>query len=322
MEQARQLFAYQFPEFDHIWQIELDIRFTGHSGNILNALDSFAREEPRKQARERSSFFFIPGVYDAYQDLLHAVNQTLAGGSAFWQGIRTPGVGYIGPEPPVERPEDDDFKWGVGEDADLILLSSTMNVTLDDAWVYKSWIGGFRDRWPPRLSSAPAVSRVSWNLATQIHDAQVWDGKYLQSEATPVSFAHWLGLKISRPPLPTYGQHADDYSAKDLDIFLNGGPPSSELDGMALGQNTYEPKYAQDVSVEQLQPSWKWNPGYAGHLFRTWLQENYGDSGQLEGDHYPREPLLQIRDGKVLMPNLMIHPVKTNPGGPHHPPDG
>lgn len=119
MEQARQLFAQHFPEFDHYWQIELDIRFTGDAGQILGAIEDFARREPRKQSRERSSFFFVPGVYGNYANFTASVNDTLKGDSAFWTGVSIPDVAAHGPTPPVRSAVDDNFEWGVGEEADV-----------------------------------------------------------------------------------------------------------------------------------------------------------------------------------------------------------
>lgn len=306
MEQGRQVFANTFDEFDHIWQLELDVRFTGHAGKLLSSLERFARNEPRKQARERASFEFHPEVYDDYGQFLTAVNHSLGGGSSFWGPLRIFDIKPIGPQPPVLRPEDDDFQWGHAEEADLILLSGAMNVSLDDSWVYKGYIGGFHQAWPPRLMSAPAMSRVSWNLAMQIHDAQIWDGLYLQSEATPISFAMWHGLKISRPPLPMYGQRSGLFTQEDIDIYSNGGKPNKEHDGMAWGEDPYGKKFSQNSTVKEVDPTWAWNGGYGRQLYDAWIG--------IDHDKFDESATLpKIRDGDIFLPNLMLHSVKTNP---------
>lgn len=275
MEQARQVFAHVFPGFDHYWTIELDLRFSGNAGRMLNALETFAKQEPRKQSRERSSFFFTP-VYGTYANLTTSVNRTLAGGSAFWKAVSIAEIQQAGQQPPTERPEDDNFEWGVGEEADVILLSSTFNITLSGKWHYQNWISGFAQGVDtPRIASAPAVSRCSWNLWNEMHEAQVWQGLRVPSEATPASFALWHNLKISRPPFPIYGEFAPQYSEEDIDIFLNGGPPSPEHDGMAWGRNAYGDMFKQADKVENLGPTWRWNPGYPGTYlpFRTGRSE-------------------------------------------------
>lgn len=125
MEQARQVLAHLFDEFDFYLSLEIDMRITGNSGTFINAVESFARNEPRKQARERSSFFYNE-IYNTYANLSSMVDNALNHGSSYWHGVKIPDVESIGPEPPTVRAEDDNFDWGVGEEADLILLSSTM----------------------------------------------------------------------------------------------------------------------------------------------------------------------------------------------------
>ena len=119
MEQARQLFTHHFPKFDHFWQLELDIRFTGDAGRMLGAIEEFARKEPRKQARERSSYFFVPEVHKTYENLTRQIDMTLRGGSAFWHGVKIPDFEQLGPKPPFESAKADYFEWGVGEEADV-----------------------------------------------------------------------------------------------------------------------------------------------------------------------------------------------------------
>ena len=40
LNQALQVFAKLHPEFDHFWQTELDVRYTGHWYNLLENADS------------------------------------------------------------------------------------------------------------------------------------------------------------------------------------------------------------------------------------------------------------------------------------------
>lgn len=307
MEQALQLFARFFDEFDHYWQIELDIRFTGDAGRLLDSLEHFARQEPRKQARERSSFFFIPQVHKTYANFINMVDTALKGGSSFYHGIPIPDFPQIGPEPPTSA-EHDHFTWGVGEEADLILLSGTMNITLNIGWVYKFWFDGFElGMKTPRVASAPAVSRCSWNLLNAIHESQFWHGMRIGSEATPVSWALWHNLKVSRPPFPIFGEFAHEYTPEQIDVHLNGGPPSPEHDGMGWGQNVYGHQMGQQSGIENLGPTWRWDQGYPGNLMDAWTSNDVERVSKEDSD----VKALQIRDGKVYMPILMMHPVKT-----------
>lgn len=188
-----------------------------------------------------------------------------------------------------------------------------MNITLNRDWVYRDWIFNFAHGVDtPRVSSAPAISRCSWNLLNAIHDAQLRKGLRIPSEATPISWALWHNLKISRPPLPIYGQSAHLCMPKQIDMYLNGGPPSAEHDGMAWGQNSYGDLFGQDSGVKDLGPTWRWDQGYPSVLMEVWLANDVDRVSKLGAD----VPTLQDKDGKVCMPNLMLHPVKTNMKAP------
>jgi hypothetical protein len=78
--QPFQLFAHFYDDFDHYWQFEMDSRSTSHVGHFLNALSLFARQEPRKQSRERASYAYIPPVHGTYAEFLASVNKSLNGG--------------------------------------------------------------------------------------------------------------------------------------------------------------------------------------------------------------------------------------------------
>jgi Protein of unknown function (DUF3405) len=109
--QPLQLFAHSNDDFDHYWQFEMDSRFTGHVGHFLDALSLFTRQEPRKQARERASYTYLPRIYGAYSKFLALVNKSLNGGW-LWGPERIKDIEPIGPLPPTARPDDDEFFWG------------------------------------------------------------------------------------------------------------------------------------------------------------------------------------------------------------------
>lgn len=182
-------------------------------------------------------------------------------------------------------------------------------------WHYQHWINNFRDgEQTQRVSSAPAVSRCSWNLLNQIHEAQVWQGLSLPSESTPISFALYHNLKISRVPFPIFGQYAHDFTLQEIDVFLNGGPPTAEHDGMGWGVNAYGTQFGQNTPVKDIGPTWTWKPGYPQDLFRAWVEND------VEAVERGDLPTLCVRDGHVMMPMTLLHPVKSNPKPPPNPP--
>ena len=107
----------------------------------------------------------------------------------------------IGPVPPSTESANDNFKWGIREDAGFISMAPCSRLPSTRRWAYGGYISGFIDGIEtPRFFCAQAVARASWNILNIIHTAQVEKRLCLPSEATLPSFGLWHGLKISFPP--------------------------------------------------------------------------------------------------------------------------
>lgn len=276
----------------------MDMRFMGHAGKYLDAVANFARNEPRKQAMERSTFFQIQDRVGSYAELMKAVDKINNGGSHLWGPWRIPEIpNPIGPLPPVPRPEDDDFQWGVGEEADVITTSFCRNVTLSKIWVFKDWTRGFdqSNNNPPRFFCPPAVMRGSRALMLAIHEAQARRGLAVPSEATLPTFAVWHGLKVSYPPQPWYLRDVND--TKQQELWFRGGPEAS-TDGW-VGPDPDEIP-ARDLS-------WWWTSAWPRQIMDAWFKLK-----RKEGDEKKELPyVLAEKDGEVYIPNFAMHPVKT-----------
>jgi predicted small lipoprotein YifL len=313
MYQALQLLAYFYPEFDHFWQLEMDIKFLGNTRHYLDAVSNFAKTEPRKQARERASFFLMSAVHGAYSELLSAVNESLAGGG-LWGPLRIPDIEPIGPSPPTKTPEEDDFSWGVGEEADLIVTNACFDVRKSGDWVYKDWIRGFtQGERTPRVSCPPAITRSSSTLLRAVHAAQTEQGLCVPSEATLPSFALWHGLKMSYPPQPWWQNPRRETA--EMFRFFNGGWPSRENDGMAYGEAMYNAKWHYDITNSA---TWWWASEFPGQVFEAWYDGNGGNEGRggEKGGAGKKEAelpyILRKQRGKTWAPNVAIHPVKLD----------
>jgi hypothetical protein len=296
--QPLQLFAHFYADFDHYWQFEMDSRFTGHVGTFLDALSLFARQQPRKQARERASYDYIPRVHGTYSQFSASVNKSLNGGG-LWGPDRIKDIKPIGPAPPTARPEDDNFYWGVGEDADLIVLKQCATVSRMQDWVYKDWVGGFQDgNDVPRTACPPAQARASWNLLNAIHKSQAVDALRVPSEATLPSWALWHGLKMILAPQPYY--HDPEHDIWEMDEFWNGGPIGSQDDGMAYGLGMYNWTGHGEIVTST---TWVWASEFPSKIMDSWLDDNVGAELPY---------VMRTHDGHVMAPNLALHPRKTN----------
>lgn len=207
INQPLQLLALHYPEYDHFWQIEMDQRFMGDAGEYLDAIAKFARDEPRKQGLERATYPYSERYYSSYNDLLKQVNAANKGGTRAWGPMSGSGIEPIGPEPPTQDPTEDEFQWGKGEDADVIVTSFCADVVdTGKAWVFGGWMAGrfSRGKDTPRWFCPPAVMRASRSLLLSVHAAMHVRGLSLPSEAVLPSWALYHGLKISYPPQPNY----------------------------------------------------------------------------------------------------------------------
>lgn len=292
--QPMQLFALHYPEFDHFWQLELDMRFTGDAGKFFDRLGDFARNEPRKQALERSQFQHMQKRIGDYQSFFAAVDEANNGSASVWGPLRIPDIQPIGPEPPYDHAANDTFRWGVGEDADVIVTAWCGDVKKAYDWMFRDWLGGFQmGLETPRYWCPPAIMRASRTLLLVAHEAQLVHGMRVPSEATLPSFALWHGLKLSFPQHPVFHEREEEDEYREE--WWRGGPAAS-IDG--AGPN--------EVPM----------PNGMGMSF--WWQSRWPRAimDALEGrklkDDVKYPYLLAKKDGKVYVPNMMLHPVKHN----------
>ncbi|EQL02120.1 hypothetical protein OCS_02160 [Ophiocordyceps sinensis CO18] len=307
VNQPLQLFALHFPEFDHYWQIELDQRFMGDAGAHLDAVSTFARNEPRKQALERSSYAFNEDVHGTYRDLMTAVDKANRGRSRAWGPIRIPDVVPVGPAPPAQNPEDDDFAWGVGEEADIIVSSFCADVKHVD-WIFRGYTEGLlAGGETPRWYCPPAIERVSRSLLMLTHQAQHDDGLSVPSEAVFPTWAMWHGLKLSYPPQPAYMRPRDPGDGDGEETSRNPDewrhPERTPWFGQAPGQSRDGMSHANPQSLADSGLTWWWTSEWPREIMDVWLE------GDTNADQLPG--MLAVHDGEVYVPNFAMHPVKS-----------
>ncbi|KAL2177449.1 uncharacterized protein P884DRAFT_243563 [Thermothelomyces heterothallicus CBS 202.75] len=318
--QPLQLFGLFYPEFDHYWQLELDVRFTGHAGRYLAAMSDFARAQPRKQSIERSTWFYMPRVHGNYSDLFAAVNATLEGGGGLGWDMRIQDFEPIGPRPPVDDPRDDNFEWGVGEEADFIAVGPCTHVQYMVDWAWRYWYQGLRaGTGTPRWMCQPAMGRASRTLLLAAHHAQAVQGLAVHSEVTLPSFALWHGLKLVAPPHPVY---QDPQWPLDKMNEMYNGPGDVEshkkpgMVGMARGEAIY--RITPHAYITTSASFW-YSSAFPDKIYDAWLSRGF--RGGNDSDDLPYL-LWRSEDGKIYAPNMMLHPVKTNenlidlPAGP------
>ncbi|KAH8648498.1 hypothetical protein BX600DRAFT_517880 [Xylariales sp. PMI_506] len=191
MYQALQVFSHQFPHFTHFWQLEMDLRFTGHVYDSLETAVKFAKGQRRRNLWKRNGRFYIPELHNgSYEAFSNAVDGKI-GDSGVWGYVRTNNFPPQGPEVPPRSVLD----WGVDEDADLIGFFPMID-PIGTGWVYEEGVYGFEDgTGTPRRAAFVSVTRSSRRLLQLVSEAQREAGQWLVSEATLETFALLHGLK-------------------------------------------------------------------------------------------------------------------------------
>ncbi|KAL4820355.1 hypothetical protein BDW67DRAFT_172598 [Aspergillus spinulosporus] len=286
--QPIQIFSALFPQYDYIWQLEMDSRLTGHFYHFLERASVFAKKQPRKYLWERNAYFHIPGAHDTWDAFIKTTDQSLTGKSTIWGPAPPPSNSWtqtpLGPTPSVPRPEDDNYTWGTDEEADLITFLPFFDPTVTN-WVFSDVLWSF-PAGTPRRASPVTMGRYSKLLLKAIHNAQTTEGVAIVSEVTAPTFAIWHGLKAVHVPHPVYVD--GKWASKELDRIVNRGDPEIINGG--------------SDSV------WNWDHKFDHILYRMSYiihqdpqGRNWFDGGDLREDIY----------GPLCFLPMFLHPVKN-----------
>ncbi|KAL8666219.1 MAG: hypothetical protein Q9168_007539, partial [Polycauliona sp. 1 TL-2023] len=244
-----QYFSHQHPEYDFVWNWEMDVRYTGHWYHFFDQIRTWTKAQPRKGLWERNGRFYIPSVHGSWEDFKQMVRvQTEMGTNSpnnIWSGLKSsPGSPTAqtsksdkpvwGPEPPLDvlthqndpdpptSYEKDHYSWGVSEEADLI----TFNPLFDPdgtTWFFTNDITGYNtsSSLPPRRAAITTTSRLSKPLLTLMHRETVIKKHTMFSEMFPASIALHHGLKAVYAPHPMYIDR--DWPPTYLSAVMNAG---------------------------------------------------------------------------------------------------
>ncbi|KAI1295782.1 hypothetical protein F5Y03DRAFT_300566 [Xylaria venustula] len=275
MYQALQVFSGKFPEYEFLWQLEMDLRFTSHVHDTLEASTTFARNQSRHNLWERNGRFYNPAVYNhSYENFASAVDDQIFE-DGIWGPVPTSDFAPYGTQIPIRSRD-----WGIGEEADLITFMPMID-PIGTKWVYENVIHGFADEaTTPRRLAIVSITRSSRRLLRLVSDAQRQRGQWLASEATLQTFSLLHGLKAVTVPHPI--MFNSDIAAGELDRHINRGPPSNKAGGD--------------------RPSMLYTT--EGWIDGPWRQASYwfaGEGPQAFWDMYV---------GGASLPPMLLHPVK------------
>ena len=275
-----QWFSLTHPEFNYIWNWEMDARYIGQHYHFLEQVRNFSRKQPRKYLWERNSRYYFPQAHGSYANFTTATNEIAersphinpVWGPQPWTPEQIP----LGPEPPRSEAKDK-FEWGVGEEADFITLlplwdpRETWWAYHDKLWGYSNEHATSQDRQFPRIPRRVFINTLVRFSAKLLHAMHLENsaGRSMASEMWPGSVALQHGFKAVYAPHPIWMSHQwpKDY----LDLVFNaegwgaGSLPGGGIDnGRGVGYDSErEARGQKQIGV---------GPNREGRLGR-WAQE-------------------------------------------------
>ncbi|RFU72785.1 major facilitator superfamily transporter [Trichoderma arundinaceum] len=289
-----QKFSLDHPEFDYIWNWEMDFRFTGHHYDMLDNLAKFATKQPRRGSWERNERWYIPEYHGDYDTTFRKEVEETYGGETVWGAPDLPFIKPVGPTPPVKTPEEDNYSWGVGEEADFIALSPIFN-PVNSNWIIRDNVWGYSDethraRDLPRRTTIVTHSRLSKRLIDIMHVENL-RGNHVASEMTPQTVALLHGFKTIYAPHPIFTDR--DWNGKFLNQWFNPGP-KGESGGYGSPMGWGRERRFQGNS-------WYYRAEPPNRMYNNWM--GWIDTG-IGGEEWEQQ------NGRPCLPSILLHPVK------------
>jgi hypothetical protein len=273
-----QWFSQRHPEYDFVWNWEMDIRYTGHWYHLFHQLDTWTTAQPRQGLWERSGRFYVPSVHGTWEEFVASTavlgNNT---GSIFGP------VPVEGVTPVLPVPED-----GL-EPADLIALNPFFDPE-GTTWVLRNDITGYPSS-TPRRAAIITPSRLSRRLLAAMHTENT-AGHAAFSEMWPATVALHHGLKAVFAPHPVYLDRR--WPVGYLERTFNNG-----RDGFTGGRKeSVFGKREHNFKGS----TWYYNAKFAGELYTGWASGRKGEEGEVDRLE---------RGGRMCLKAMLLHPIKN-----------
>ena len=318
---ALQYFSHQHPEYDYVWNWEMDVRYTGQWYHLFDRVQQWTRGQPRKGLWERNGRFYVPSVHGSWEDFKQMIRvQTEMGTdnpNNIWSGLKagaadipgspqgksdTPVWGPEGPEDMLNTDDDpippttyekDKYSWGVGEEADFISFSPLFDPD-GTTWFYVEDVTGYNitQSLPPRRATIGTSSRLSRRLLQTMHRETVLERHHMFTEMWPASVALHHGYKAVYVPHPVYIDRK--WPPQYLAGVMNGGRNGASGGARTSVYGGREHNFRGTT--------WFYDAGFSPNLWRRWL------GYKVDNDGGEQEEL--AGEGRMCLPGMLLHPVK------------
>ena len=235
-------------------------------------------------------------------------DKSTGGPAAAAGGLKQQGEKFIwGPERPDERDmfevdgegippttmEKDDYQWGVGEDADLIVFNPLYDPE-GTTWILRDDVTGYNREhgMPPRRTAIITASRLSRKLLHTMHRETSLKRHSMFSEMWPATTALHHGFKAVYVPHSMYVDRR--WPTRYLESVFNGG-----RNGAAGGART---AVWGDREHNFRGTTWFYSAGFASNLWKRWLGQRVDNDGGNDQE--------LAGEGRMCLPPILLHPVK------------
>lgn len=318
---ALQYWSHQHPEYEYVWNWEMDVRYTGQWYHLFDRVRRWTQEQPRRGLWERNGRFYIPSVHGTWEDFKQMIRvQTEMGPNIpnnVWSGLKAaakdiPGSPQgktdkpvWGPEGPVDMlgaqddptppttSEKDKYSWGAGEEADLITLSPLFDPE-GTTWFYVNDVTGYNTTQglPPRRAAIGTSSRLSRRLLQTMHRETVLERHHMFSEMWPASVALHHGYKAVYAPHPVYIDRR--WPTSYLAGVMNGGRNGASGGARTSVYGGREHNFKGTT--------WFYDAGFSPNIWRRWLGYKVDNDGGEQEE--------MAGEGRMCLPGMLLHPVK------------
>ena len=318
---ALQYFSHQNPEYEYLWNWEMDVRYTGQWYHLFDRVTQWSKKQPRKGLWERNGRFYIPSVHGSWEDFKQMVRvQSEIGTNTpnnVWSGLKAGAAGVPGlPQGKTDKPvwgpksptdmlggqddpitpttvDKDKYVWGVGEEADLITFSPLFDPD-GTTWFYVDDVTGYNTTQglPSRRATIGTSSRLSRRLLQTMHRETVLKGHHMFTEMWPASIALHHGYKAVYAPHPVYIDRK--WPTAYLAGVMNGGRNGASGGARTSVYGGREHNFKGTT--------WFYDAGFAPNLWRRWL------GYKVDNDGGEQEEI--AGEGRMCLPGMLLHPLK------------
>ena len=345
---ALQWFANEkYPEYDFYWNWEMDVRLTGHNYEFFEGLKTWARSQPRKGMWERSSRYWIPELHGDYsgtfremveRETAEAVEEDKGDGPVWGPvdfTLKNGTFEHPNDTAPPWSYEEDDYKWGVGDDADLITVNPIFDPSKTD-WIFRKDVTGYdidlsedasnndtanvedhdknrnkhrennnknknsqNEHLPPRRTAIVTTALLSRRLLKLMHRGTVAHHHTMFPEMIAPSVALHHGLKAVYAPHPVYFSH--DWPLARLDKVMN------------RAEHRHDSVFG-GAEHNHLGSSYYYNSRLAEVIWRRYFgAPDAGEGGMFEETEKRKVPGERGQGtGRMCLRSLLLHPVKVD----------